>query len=124
MRASCAAWMAFLRLLPRISQTLTGPADLRSAQVRAHSTVTDLRSQGSLRVASFAFDSYSPPAAECLITLIFVTICLDGTEKAVLASPATMALVPRFLTRRWLVTFKSRLLVSDRSLEQQGCSST
>ena len=69
--------------------------------------------------AEFGSDLWSPPAVGGLITLIFLMICLDGPKTAVVASPATMALVPRFLTRRTFDAFKLRLLVSDMGLEQQ-----
>ena len=61
----------------------------------------------------------SPPAVRHLIVLFFLTISLDGSEKRVLASSATMALLPRFTTRRKLVAFKLRLLVSDRALSNR-----
>ena len=77
---------------------------------------------GHLRIAPCAINcqllaasSVSWDAVSFSITLIFLVNSLDDREKRVLASLATMALVPRFATRSGEFCFKLQVPVSDQN---------
>ena len=64
-------------------------------------------------MSSVVTDFESGAASPLPIRLIFLVNSLDAPETLVLASGATLALVPRFKTRRHVFAIKLRLSVTE-----------
>ncbi len=106
------------------SRSPLAPGFSKSARVEFRAIIADVNTSGPRRFGSVLRGGIDElPAAWCFMILFFLRFSLDAAKKTLLASFATVALLPRIDATRGHIAFKSPVPGSDRGQEPPigGC---
>jgi hypothetical protein len=107
-----------LLVWPRVTNAV---CRLRSPAAHLQHSPSALQSNPNLRAlgSPLRAETDESPAAWVLMMLFFLHFSLDGGKKTLLASFATVALLPRIAAVRGHIAFKSPVAGSDRGRSHQ-----